>query len=53
LNYPPQDVGRGLSETLSIPSDDLEEMALFYDTAGRRKEQLNADFDKKLLESQP
>eukprot|EP00529_Nitzschia_sp_RCC80_P017733 CAMPEP_0113443108 /NCGR_PEP_ID=MMETSP0014_2-20120614/1963_1 /TAXON_ID=2857 /ORGANISM="Nitzschia sp." /LENGTH=846 /DNA_ID=CAMNT_0000334043 /DNA_START=210 /DNA_END=2750 /DNA_ORIENTATION=+ /assembly_acc=CAM_ASM_000159 len=51
LNYPPQDVGRGLSETLSIPSDDLEEMAMFYDTAGRRNEQLNDDLDKKLLES--
>ena len=53
LNYPPKDVGRGLSETLSIPSDDLDEMALFCDTASIRKEQLNADFDKKLLESKP
>ena len=53
LNYPPKNVGRGLSETLSIPSDDLQEMALFHNTASRRKEQLNADFDKKLLESKP
>jgi len=45
LNFPPQKVGRGLSETLSIPSDDLN-LADFYDTLDERNVQLNADFDK-------
>jgi len=45
LNYPPKEVGRGLSETLSIPSDDLDPKP-FIDTLEERKEQINADLDK-------
>jgi len=45
LNFPPTNVGRGLSETLSIPSDDLN-FAAFADTIDGRNEQLNADFDE-------
>jgi hypothetical protein len=44
LNFPPKEVGRGLSETLSIPSDDLD-MPSFFDTMDVRNE-LNADFDR-------
>ena len=45
LNFPSKEVGRGLSETLSIRSDDLN-FPSFYDTLAERKEQLNADSDK-------
>jgi len=44
LNFPPTEVGRGLSETLSIPSEDLN-FASFIDTLDERNKKLNADME--------
>jgi hypothetical protein len=47
MNFPPNGVGRGLSETLSVPSDDLaERYASFIDTLDELNEKLNADMEK-------
>ena len=40
LNVPPTKVGRGLSETLSIPSEDLESTFNFITTLDEMKETL-------------
>ena len=47
MNFPPNGVGRGLSETLSVPSDDLEERyGAFIDALDEHNEKLNADMEK-------
>jgi hypothetical protein len=47
MNFPPNGVGRGLSETLSVPSDDLaERYGSFMDTLDELNEKLNVDMEK-------
>ena len=53
LNYPPSEVGRGLSETLSIPSEDLNDtFEPFIDTVDGRLVTMNADFDNMIVDKE-
>jgi len=44
LNFPSQQAGRFLSETLSIPSDDLDPKP-FLDSLEQREQAIEADLD--------
>ena len=49
LNYPPTEVNRGLSDTLSIRSEDLnDKYGSFIHTINKREEDLNNDLMKSL-----
>merc|ERR1712008_118186 len=48
LNFPPKGVGRGLSEMLSIPSTDLENVDSFIDTLNDRNQKLDAGMEKMM-----
>jgi len=49
LNFPAKEVGRGLSETLSIPSDDLN-FPPFFDSLQDADKKLKSDMSEKEIE---